>query len=67
MSLAHAQMQMPRLPSATQMTPKVAKKSSWKAQSAARNAAVFQIVWTAYSSGRKFLVVFQMVRQCALP
>jgi hypothetical protein len=40
------------------------RKTSWKAKNAERNAAVFQIVWTVYAIGRKFLVVFHMVCEC---
>lgn len=37
-------------------------RTSFKAADAARNAAVFQVVWTVWAGGRRFYVVFHMVR-----
>lgn len=50
--------------SAVQATAAAAAKqgrTSFKALDAMRNAAVFQVVWTVYASGRKFYIVFHMV------
>lgn len=42
-------------------------KTSFKAAQAARSAAVFQIVWTVWAGGRRFYVVFHMVRPRTYP
>ncbi|BDA47110.1 probable serine/threonine-protein kinase OSR1 at N-terminal half [Coccomyxa sp. Obi] len=44
----------------------VAGRTSFKAAEAARNAAVFQIVWTVWSGGRRFYVVFHMTKSHSL-
>ncbi len=45
----------------THADPAAPDKTILKA-AAAQNAAVFQIVWTVWAGGRRFYVVFHMVR-----
>lgn len=41
-------------------------KTSWRARATAKKeCTVYQVVWTVYVHGRKYCIVFHMVRACA--